>query len=353
MSTSIPLKQKVLYLLEKQGDWAVGQADVSKPGPGEIVVKVEATGLNPADWKTQVDGGYTTQYPAILGMDAAGVVAAIGHGVQNVSCGDRVFHEGLFTNHLSTFKEYSVVPADIAGKIPDNITFDQAASLPTALSTAALALYGPKWANGGAALCAPWDEGKRNFYSRQPIVIFGGSSAVGSYAIQLAKLSGFSPIITTSSPHNFDLLRSYGATHTLDRKLTNSELTQEIKEITSDPIRIVFDVVSSVDTQNLGYDLLSYNGHLILSLPSLIDESKQVPEKEITFVIGNVHLEPHRKFGADFYSHLTDLLAVGDIKPIKTLCVPGGLSAIPEQLEKLKKGEISGQKIVVRPQETP
>ena len=184
--------------------------------------------------------------------------------VQSLSeaCIDMVcrFHPGMIGNATSTFKQYNVIAADLvakvcshcfpsvlwftrltsSGKIPPNITVDQAAAIPLCLGTAALGLYAKRGNRGGAGLTPPWEEGGRGKYNGQPILVFGGSSSVGQYGkgililvdvvliillssvIQLAKLSGFSPIITTSSLAHADYLKSLGATYVLDR---NAPLT--------------------------------------------------------------------------------------------------------------------------------
>lgn len=81
---------KALFLLEKQGDYAVKDVPTPKPGPGELLVEIEATGLNPADWKIHDYGVFITEYPAVLGTDAAGIVKEIGEGVTGFAPGDRV-----------------------------------------------------------------------------------------------------------------------------------------------------------------------------------------------------------------------------------------------------------------------
>ena len=216
---SIPIQQKALFLRAAKGDFYLGSTNVDKPGPGEVLVRIEATALNPVDWKIQTSGYFITEWPAILGTDSAGVVVALGEGVTKFAVGDKMwelsyvspgsgltyfgnisFHQGFFTNRLGTFQEYTIIRADIAAKvcifdthsvltyteiaslkIPSNLTFDQAASIPLGLATAAIGLYAPTWANGGANLTPPWHPEGKGKFAGQPIVIFGGSSSVGQY----------------------------------------------------------------------------------------------------------------------------------------------------------------------------
>ena len=86
MSTS-----RALFLTKKIGAFAVGTKALPTPGPGEILVKEAAIGLNPLDWKIQAYGLFVTDFPAILGSDAAGEVAAVGEGVTQFKKGDKVY----------------------------------------------------------------------------------------------------------------------------------------------------------------------------------------------------------------------------------------------------------------------
>ncbi|KAI0728650.1 NAD(P)-binding protein [Fomitopsis betulina] len=174
---------------------------------------------------------------------------------------------------------------------------------------------------------------RRGKYARQPTVVFGGASTVGQMAIQLLKLSGFSPIIATASAHNFDYLRTLGATHILDRNLTPEALQEEIRKITDQPFQTIFDAAGVPETQLLGYDLLASGGTLAAVRPDAI-----APEK-------------NRTLGAGLYAKLTQFLAEGTLKPSPVEVLPGRLEAIAAGLQRIPKG-LSCLKLVARPQET-
>ncbi|KAH8091371.1 GroES-like protein [Cristinia sonorae] len=353
--------QKALAILEKNGPWGLINVHVDKPGPGEVLIRAEATALNPVDWKVQASGApFVTDYPAIMGTDSAGTVVEIGEGVTRLRVGDRVFHQGWFTNRLATFKQFTISPADIVGKIPDNITFDQAASIPVGLGAAFVGLYGQPIERGGAGLVAPWQNGGLGKYAGQPIVVFGGSTSVGQYVIQLAKLSGFSPIITTSSPHNAPLVTSLGATHFISRTTPPSDVLSKVTNITSGgpSVKLVFDAISEETTQGVAYDVLAPGGTLVLVWPlkNQIDLRKR-PESTLKTVVntfGTVHhdVETIRDLGVQLYSKVEAYLASGDLKPNRTEILQGGLAGIPDGLERLRSNQVSGVKLVVRPHET-
>ena len=134
-----------------------------------------------------------------------------------------------------------------------------------------------------------------------------------SLAIQLAKLSGFSPIITTASLKNAELLKSYGATHVLDRSLPQDALIAEVHKIAGGPISVVYDAISLADTQPLAYRALAPGGSLLLVLPDLVPAELKAPGdgKRVVSVFGNVHPPQNRKLGVEMYSRLTEWLEKG------------------------------------------
>jgi NADPH:quinone reductase-like Zn-dependent oxidoreductase len=179
----------VLY--ERYGDPDVlvaGAAAEPHPGPGEVRVAVRATSVNPFDCKTRA--GYLAQmvpvqFPAIPGVDAAGVIDEIGAGVQGFSVGDEVFGLGAATS-----AEYALL--DVFAHKPASLSFEQAAALPLAAETAVRGLdllaVGP-----GTTL-----------------LIEGAAGGVGGMAIQFAVARG-ATVIGTASENNHQYLASLGA----------------------------------------------------------------------------------------------------------------------------------------------
>ena len=199
-----------------------------------------------------------------------------------------------------------------------------------AAAAPAIGFYGERAQLGGAGMTPPWAAGGRGAYFGQPIVILGGSSSVGQYgksgftdenfytcschiAIQFAKLSGFSPIITTVSPDNNTLVTRLGATHIFDRSLRPAEISAAITTVTSLPIATIFDAISIPETQQLAYNLLAMGGTLILTQDDEVKKSEQ-KEVDVVRMWGNVYVPVNMKFGREFYAHLGELLATGDIK---------------------------------------
>ena len=130
-------------------------------------------------------------------------------------------------------------------------------------------------------------------------------------AIQLARLSGFSPIITTASPHNASLCQSLGATHVIDR--SSKTVVSDIKAVLGNKeAKVVYDAVSEKETQGAALEVVAPGGVLVLvdvmnpEVDAAKDSSKHV---HIFNVIGNVHTDGLRKLGVSLYAKLTELLA--------------------------------------------
>ena len=189
--------------------------------PNAIRVRVHALAINPIDHILQTQGtSFAFQwlkYPLVLGSDIAGTVVEIGKSVRNFSIGDRVLGQCLGNDkaHVDSqnaeagFQEYSVLQAHMSSTMPETLSFEQACVVPLGLSTAACGLFQQDYL--GMELPKP---GKVVPKSRT-VLIWGGSTSVGTSAIQLAAASGYE-VITTCSPKNYDYCRSLGAKHCFD-----------------------------------------------------------------------------------------------------------------------------------------
>ncbi|RDX56935.1 GroES-like protein [Lentinus brumalis] len=334
-------QQKVLFVQSKQGELVIGARDVPKPGPTDILVKNEAVGLNPVDWKI-ITFGMAETYPTILGHDAAGVVEAVGESVTAFAKGDRVLYQGFSEDDRACFQQYTLIDGGLAAKLPESLSFEQGATLPLAFATAAIGFY---FKAGGPLLTPPWAEGGRGKYKDTPLVVIGGASTAGSLALQFAKLSGFSPIITTASARNTALLQSYGATHVLDRNLSADALKAEVQKIAGGPVTLVYDAVSVPETQAAGYGLLAPAGKLLTLLPPKIAETSD--GRTVVQVSGVVQFPMNVEFGKALFLVLSTLLETGDMKPLRFEVVPGGLEGVAAGLDRLKNNQVSAAKLVV------
>ncbi|KAI0661828.1 GroES-like protein [Cubamyces menziesii] len=363
---SIPATQRALLLHKESTPYVVGEAAVHHPGPEEVLVKIMACALNPIDHAV-VNPPYTQlfikSWPYISGYDGSGVVVEVGSQVTNVKEGDKVlFPGGSNPQELSaTFKQYAVIPAYLTAIIPDNITFEQAASIPLALATDIIVLYNqsPAPENLSLGLKPFWEPEGATAYAGTPAFIIGGASSLGQYAIQFAKLAGHNPIITTASLHNTPLLTSFGATHVVDRTLPKEEILAQVSKITEgNPLKFAFVAVPhDPEPCRLGRDALAPGGALAIVLPSPdrvpADVANPGDGKRVGYVFGSFRLPYTKELGIATYTRLTGWLEKGLLKPNPVEVLPNGLAGIPEGLERIKANKVSGKKLVARPQETP
>ncbi|KAG2110911.1 chaperonin 10-like protein [Suillus discolor] len=339
-------QQKALVLPRKQGNFELSSRSIPSPGYGQLLVKIQSAALNPFDYKI-TDTDYA-HYPVVLGMDIAGIIEELGEGVHNFSKGDRVLAHCKFTNDFTAFQQYALTVASFTAKIPASESFDSAATVPLGLDTAVVGLYGDQF---GAKITPPWEEGSGGHESKKPIVILGGSSSVGAYTIQLARLSGFYPIITTASPSNEELVKGYGATHFFDRSLSGKQLLAAISEVTDDPINLVYDAISLPETQSVAWELLADNGTLVLTLPASVKEDEGKGRRVVS-TLSYPHTPENEELCSSSWARVEKWLSDGTIKPNKYEVLPNGLEGIIGGLERMKLGQVSGTKLVAHPQET-
>lgn len=206
-------------------------------GDGQVLIHVRAAGVNPIDWKIRQWGRRAGQgQPWIPGFDAAGVIAQVGEDVERWRVGDEVV---AHTSPVGggAYAEYAIANArDIALK-PRDMSFDEAAGIPTVGVTV-------------------WNYLVRNVDSLQGkrILIHGGAGGVGSAAVQIAKARG-AVVIATASARNHEYLRSIGAAQTIDYTTTKFEDAAR-------DIDIVFDTVGG-ETLERSYAAARRGGTLI------------------------------------------------------------------------------------------
>ena len=132
--------------------------------------------------------------------------------------------------------------------------------------------------------------------------------------IQLARMSGFSPIITVASKRHEPLLKSLGATHVIDRHIPLLDLPRQVKEIAKQPLKYVYDAVSEPETQNIAYDILAPGGHLTIVVTDAVEKTKRTLDKHVSMVFANVQDPTIRDLAVGLYKALPALLESGEIK---------------------------------------
>ncbi|KAJ7222802.1 chaperonin 10-like protein [Mycena rebaudengoi] len=330
-------------------------------GPEELLIRVEAAGLNPVDariGKMQIP--MWADMPTVPGAEASGVIVAIGSEVKGFKVGDRsyvsfcsAFGTAGQKLDVSSYQQYSLAHSTIVTKLPPNISLEEGASIPVGLFTSYHTMYGQP--PHGAGLVSPMSPGGRDKYADQPIVILGGAGATGHFALQLARLSGFSTIITTASLKHESFLKSLGATHVIDRLLPDVEVVKAIAAL-APTLSIAFDTISTEQTMTLGFKILKDSKKYTKGEKTLL-QIIPIPISGAESEGINVYMgwatsvwPQYNALSRELYPQLEGLLADGSIKPMKIEIVKGGFNALEEAFKTFDK--VSGVKRVVLPQET-
>jgi NADPH:quinone reductase len=183
----------------------VGEVETPSPGPGEVRVRIAASGVNPSDVKAREGRTRKIAFPRVIPhSDAAGIVDAVGSGVAASRVGERVWTwNGQWKRALGTAAEYITLPEALAVPLPEHTSFAEGACLGIPAMTAAHAVAVSGLGPGGTAL------------------ISGGAGGVGHYAVQFAKAAGATVITTVSSDDKAKLARAAGADLVVDYKREN------------------------------------------------------------------------------------------------------------------------------------
>lgn len=318
-----------------------------------ILVKVHAVGLNPTDWK-HVD--FVSEKGAIVGCDYAGIVEEVGPKVTNgLKKGQRVagiVHGSNLSNHEDgAFAEHIVARGDLQIEIPENLSFEEAATLGVGVTTVAQALYQSLGLPlpGSGPSTAPF------------LLVYGGSTATGSLAIQFAKLSGMT-VVTTCSPRNFEYVKSLGAEAAYD--YNSPTCAKDIKEYTKGELKLVLDCVCEGDSLQICVEAMNADGGVYTGLLGPPQEKinkindKIVGKSTLAYTaIGEAFTKFGRetpvvpenyKFACDFWQFAKKLLAEGKVKPHRPLINEGGkgLEGVLKGLQYMREGKVSGQKLV-------
>ncbi|KAH8103529.1 GroES-like protein [Cristinia sonorae] len=347
MSTStIPQTMKAVITTAEKSI-AVQEVPVPEISENEILVKTTAIAQNPADWKLVK---YMTVPGTIVGLDFAGVVVKVGSAVTSPAVGTKVAGfviGGSFTDR-GAFAEYVKTSADLVWAVPEGSISDaEAATYGCAAWTAVQDLFH----SGRIGLAEPSDE---KISHHEWVLIYGGSTSVGLFAIQLVHAAGYK-VVTVAAPKHHDLLKSYGADLVIDYK--DPEAITKIKEATGDSIHRGLDTVASPETEAFSVKVFgSGPGKLHVLVAPDAEAQKLRPDVAITastvftthgISLGPVPAQPEdRKLMVDFLTKFPGLVKSGALKPNPIKLITGGLEGVSEGFEYMISGKVSGEKLV-------
>ncbi|RPD66608.1 GroES-like protein [Lentinus tigrinus ALCF2SS1-7] len=355
MATSvIPTTMKAVVFDESGGQVSVKEHPVPTIADNEILVKTVAISQNPSEWK-HID--WKLGKPgSILGLDYSGIVVKAGKDVSSgPKVGDHVAgvaHSGAYPDK-GAFAEYVKADPELVWIVPENtFSHEQAAAYGTVFWTAVQALYNPKH----LGLVEP----PKKVAKPEWILIYGGSTACGLSAIQLAHLSGYK-VVTTASSRNHELLKSLGADVAVDYH--EHDLVAKIKQATGDAIKYGADMIADDETKKVTVQAIGPSGGKVVGLNPL--QSEESGRNDVTcsntmlnsvygyaYSIGSTQLPavPQDKAHmAAFLKKLPQLVRDGAIKPKLPIKLwEGGLEAVQDGLQYMREGRVSAEKIVYR-----
>jgi NADPH:quinone reductase len=304
----------------------VEEVDRPEPGPGEVLVRVHASGINPTDYKAR-SGAVPrpmTEFQ-VPHQDGAGVIEAVGAGVDAARVGERVW---LWLTAVGscwgTAAEWTVLPARQAVALPDGVPFEVGASLGVPAMTAHVCLFADGPLNG------------------QTVLVAGGAGAVGHYAIELAKRGGARVITTVSSPAKAALADQAGADLVVNYR--SPDAAEQIK--TLGPVDRVIEVALGA---NLELDLAVTRPHGTIvtyaaepANPELPVRAAMMANLTLKFVLlYGVPMEALDQAAAD----ITAALAAGDLTGLPVHTFP--LAEIAAAHEAAESGAVG--KVIVTP----
>ncbi len=201
------------------------QVDLAPPGPGEVRLRQTAIGLNFIDVYTRT-GLYPVKPPAVLGVEAAGVVEALGEGVSGLKAGDRVVYNGV----AGAYATHRNAPADRMVKIPDEVKDEDAAAVFLKGLTVWMLIFEIRRINPG-----------------ETILVWAAAGGVGSILVPWANALGARVIGVVSSPEKAEQARGYGCAETI---LPDEDIPARVKALTGGKgVPVVYDSVGKVSAE--------------------------------------------------------------------------------------------------------
>ncbi len=315
-------------LLDKIGpvcDLRIGELPVPEPEAGEIRVRVRAVSPNPVDYKLAGRGNPNWSWPHVLGLDVAGEVDAVGSDVDAWKAGDRVFYHGDLSKP-GGFAEYAVTTVHTTARVPDGVSFKDAAAIPCAGLTAYEAVVR-----------------RLNVQPDHIVWMQGGAGGVGGFGVQICANIG-ATVITTASERNHEFVKSLGASHAID--YSKEDVVARIMEITGG--RGVDRVLGAVDsaTSDQGVEVLAFRGGIasVAGLPTLNEDTFAGAYSVHRVAYGSAHTSNNRAAQVDLARMAEEMIALvaeGKVDPMVQQVI--GLEDIPDALAQLQTRHVRGK----------
>jgi NADPH:quinone reductase len=307
------------------GVMKIEEVPTPQPGPGEVLVRAKAIGVNPVDTYIRAGRYGERPFPYTPGMDAAGVIEWVGAGVKSVKPADRIYVYGSLTG---TYADLILCREGQVQPLAKNLTFSQGAGVGVPYATAYYALFRRGQAQRG-----------------ESVLIHGATGGVGTAAIQIAKSFGLVVIGTGGTPQGRELALKEGAHHVLDHHAPDY-MDQVMKLTNGRGVDLVLEMLANV---NLGKDLkvLARSGRVVVigSRGSVEIDPRDTMAKH-SDIRGMALLTVEERELAEIHSEIVKGLQNGSLRPIVGKEIPLGQAAKAHE-EILKPGAYG--KIVLIP----
>jgi len=309
--------------------------DIPKPElkPTDILVKNNATGSNPIDFKVRLGGPVkpSEEEPVVTGYDGAGVVAEIGSEVEGISVGDEVYYSGDIMRRYGSYAEYTPVDYRIVGKKPKSLSWVEASTIPLVAITA-------------------WETMKEDMVCEtgETILIVNGSGGLGSFAIQLAKAIGLTVIATASRPETVEWAKDLGADYVISHRKPYPPQLEEIGYASG--VRYIFNCYDTPDDLSPLMTILKPLGKLALtfhgsnaSLASIDPVDAFYKRKSLiyTFMFGRASYNVNPEKQGNLLNEISKMIDEGKIK--HTLKKTLTFDQIPEMMDLQAAGTTTGK----------
>lgn len=346
---------KALTLVTRKdiGSLQIREFPVPELAPHEVLIENVAVAQNMGDWKRIVFDA-VPEVPWTIGSDVAGTVVRVGSAVTKIKAGDRVLaYVARFpgTARHGGYQTLTVAEEGLAAHLPPHYTYEQGATIPQGFVTVACGLI--EGLKQSLDINAP--------AKGEPLLVWGGSSSCGAYAVQLAKHAGYT-VLATASPAHHDYVRSLGALHVFDYH--SPDVVSQIHAVAGPGLSLVLDMIGTVETIEDSADSITAPGGgtiaSVLIMPSPSGELVVAPEETTAKLAARgIKLTPAWAWHIDqapvrerTFDVLKQFLESGKLIPNRVKVMPGGLNSVPEGLRLAQAGKISGEKLVYRVADT-
>ncbi|RGP69489.1 alcohol dehydrogenase like domain-containing [Fusarium sporotrichioides] len=360
---SLPTSQNALKTQGPNSVAVITDAPLPNIEPHDVLVRVLAVSVNHVDGKA-VD--MSPQIGATSGTDFSGIVAALGSAVESdsfraergmkpINIGDRVFG-GTFGNnplrpHNGAFADYVAVPARLVWHVPDEMDFNTASTLGASLATVGLSLF------NYLGLPLPYSESLKGD-EKPTVLVYGGGTATGAIALQVLKEAGINAITTCSSTAAPRATR-LGAKAWFDYK--SPTCGADIREHTNDTLAYALDCITDTSSMAICYEAIGSSGGRYVALDAFPvrghTRRSVIPEWVCTPTqFGHAirwtppyDLEPRPRdleYAEEWYPIAQQIVDEGKVEPPAVEVRKGGLGAVSEGMEQVRRGLIHGKRLV-------